>query len=651
MTIAENFRVHYPTVNCTLGGIVQMTEKNKKNQMEEYRQMESLNRGLVAVKVEGGVYIGWRLFGTDPEEITFNVYRDDQKVNQIPIKTSTNFLDINGASDSTYYICALLDGMEQLPSEKATVWDTNYLTVPLNKPEGGISPDGIEFTYHANDASVGDVDGDGEYEIILKWDPSNSHDNAHKGYTGNVYLDAYKLNGTHLWRIDLGRNIRAGAHYTQFLVYDFDGDGKAEIACKTADGTVDGQGKIIGDANADFRNSEGFILEGPEYLTIFEGPTGKELVTTDYDPPRGKGSDWGDDEGNRVDRFLACVAYLDGVKPSLVMCRGYYTRAVLAAYNWRDGELTKVWKFDSLEPGNEGYSGQGNHSVSVADVDEDGKDEIIYGSCVIDHNGQGLYTTGLGHGDAIHVGNLIPSRQGLEIFQVHEIPQENGTEIHDAKTGEILWGIPSIEDVGRGMAADIDPRYEGVEVWSSTHWKTGGAGLYSSSGEKISETNPQSFNFAIWWDGDLLRELLDHEYDEETGIGVGKIDKWDYQNGKLVNILTADGTRSNNGTKGNPCLQADIFGDWREEVIWRTDDSTALRIYTTTDITDHRIYTLMHDPTYRLGIAWQNVAYNQPPHPGFFLGHNMEKPPTPKIYEVKQDPDLENQNQPDKLYL
>jgi hypothetical protein len=270
---------------------------------------------------------------------------------------------------------------------------------------------------------------------------------------------------------------------------------------------------------------------------------------------------------------------------------------------------------------------------------------------VIDHNGQGVYTTGLGHGDAIHVGNLIPGRPGLEIFQVHEIPQENGTEIHDAKTGEILWGIPSIEDVGRGMAADIDPRYEGVEVWSSTHWKTGGAGLYSSTGEKISENNPQSFNFAIWWDGDLLRELLDHEYDEQTGIGVGKIDKWDYQNGKLVNILTADGTRSNNGTKGNPCLQADIFGDWREEVIWRTDDSTALRIYTTTDITDHRIYTLMHDPNYRLGIAWQNVAYNQPPHPGFFLGHNMEKPPTPKIYEVKHEPDQKDQDQHKKLYF
>ncbi|MCM3725717.1 rhamnogalacturonan lyase [Neobacillus cucumis] len=607
----------------------------RNKQSAALRQMENLNRGLIAVKVKNGVYVGWRLFGTDPEDISFNLYRDAMKVNNSPITTSTNYLDPTGDYSSIYTVCPVLNGVEQQPSEQAEVWDTNYLTIALNKPEGGISPDGVSYTYQANDASVGDVDGDGEYEIILKWDPTNSHDNAHKGYTGNVYLDAYKLNGSHLWRIDLGKNIRAGAHYTQFLVYDLDGDGKAEIACKTADGTLDGLGNVIGDADADYRNKDGFILEGPEYLTIFEGSTGKELVTTEYDPPRGKGSDWGDDKGNRVDRFLACIAYLDGERPSLVMCRGYYTRAVLVAYNWRTAELSKLWKFDSLEPGNEGYSGQGNHSVSVADVDDDGKDEIIYGSCVIDHNGTGLYTTGLGHGDAIHVGNFIPSRSGLEIFQVHETPQENGTEIHDARTGEILWGIPSVEDVGRGMAADIDPRYEGVEVWSSTHWKTGGAGLYSSSGEKISDVNPQSFNFAIWWDGDLLRELLDHDYEIETGIGVGKIDKWDYENGRLVNLLTADGTRSNNGTKGNPCLQADILGDWREEVIWRTDDSTALRIYTTTDITDHRIYTLMHDPNYRLAIAWQNVAYNQPPHPGFYLGHNMEKPPVPNIYEVK----------------
>nr|WP_139365198.1 rhamnogalacturonan lyase [Litchfieldia alkalitelluris] len=597
--------------------------------------MESLNRGLVAVKINNGVYVGWRLLGTEVEEIAFNIYRDGQKLNIDPIVSSTNYIDTEGTSSSTYNVQAIIKGQQQEISEPATVWDTNYLSVPLNKPEGGVTPDGVSYTYSANDASVGDVDGDGEYEIILKWDPSNAKDNAHSGYTGNVYLDAYKLNGTFLWRINLGKNIRAGAHYTQFMVYDLDGDGRAEIACKTADGTIDGRGNVIGNADADYRNSAGFILDGPEYFTIFDGETGAELVTTEYDPPRGNGYDWGDNEGNRVDRFLACVAYLDGVRPSVVMCRGYYTRAVLAAYNYRDGELSKVWTFDSLTPGNEGYSGQGNHSVSVADVDGDGKDEIIYGSCVIDHDGTGLYTTGLGHGDAMHVSNLNPNRPGLEIFQVHETPQEKATEIHDAATGEILWGIPSSEDVGRGMAADIDPRYPGAELWSSTHWKDGDGGLYTCSGEKINEEAPQSFNFAIWWDGDLLRELLDHDFDPSSGIGVPKIDKWDYENGKLVNLLTAEGTRSNNFTKGNPCLQADLFGDWREEVIFRTNDSSELRIYTTTDLTEHRIYTLMHDPVYRLGIAWQNTAYNQPPHTGFYLGHGMEKPPLPNIYEAK----------------
>lgn len=599
------------------------------------RQMERIGRGLVAMKADAGVYVGWRLLGTEPEDIGFHLYRDGVRVNSEPITTSTNYMDTEGQPDSKYTVRAVVGGVEQPPSETVGVWDTNYTTIPLQKPEGGISPDGVAYTYSANDASVGDVDGDGEYEIILKWDPSNSHDNAHSGYTGNVYLDAYKLDGRFLWRIDLGRNIRAGAHYTQFLVYDLDGDGKAEIACKTADGTIDGEGNVIGDPEADYRNERGFILEGPEYLTVFGGETGRALATTFYEPPRGNVADWGDSKGNRVDRFLACVAYLDGERPSLVMCRGYYTRAVLAAYNWRGGELTKVWTFDSHEPGNEGYAGQGNHSVAVADVDEDGKDEIIYGSCVIDHDGTGLYTTGLGHGDAMHVSSLNPNRQGLEVFQVHENPSEHGIEVHDARTGEILWGLPSASDIGRGMAADIDPRYDGAEVWASDNWKTGGFGLHSVSGEKISDRTPQSFNFAIWWDGDLLRELLDHDFDPGTGIGVGRIDKWDYMNERLVNLITFEGTRSNNWTKGNPCLQADLFGDWREEVIWRTEDSTALRIYSTADVTEHRIHTLMHDPVYRLSVAWQNVAYNQPPHPSFFLGHGMKQPPKPSIYVTR----------------
>ncbi|HEU5138338.1 MAG TPA: rhamnogalacturonan lyase [Bacillales bacterium] len=582
------------------------------------RQMEQLDRGLVAVKMDNGVYVGWRLFGTEPQTVSFNLYRDGEKLNDSPITSSTNYLDNEGTEQATYSVSAVLDGKEQQQSETVTVWGTNNLSVPLQKPEGGASPDGVSYTYSANDASVGDVDGDGQYEIILKWDPSNSHDNAHKGYTGNAYLDAYRLDGSLLWRIDLGRNIRAGAHYTQFLVYDFDGDGKAEIACKTADATIDGTGQVIGDADADFRNTDGFIIEGPEYLTVFSGETGKALVTTDYDPPRGNVADWGDSEGNRVDRFLACVAYLDGVHPSLVMCRGYYTRAVLAAYNWQDGKLTKVWTFDSNDPGNEGYAGQGNHSVSVADVDGDGKDEIIYGSCVIDHDGSGLYTTGLGHGDAMHVGDLDPNRPGLEVFQVHENPSDNGVELHDAETGEILWGFPSIDDVGRGTCADLDPRYKGEEYWAD-------GSLYNSQGEKISDTLPSSTNFAIWWDGDLLRELLDHN----------RIDKWDYENSKTDNLLIARECTSNNGTKATPCLSADLLGDWREEVIWRTEDSTALHIYTTTDVTNHRIYTLMHDHVYRLGIAWQNVAYNQPPHTGFYLGVDMDAPPVPRIYTEK----------------
>jgi hypothetical protein len=573
--------------------------------------IEDLDRGPIAVKVENGVYVGWRLLATDPSDIAFDVYRDGTKINGHPLTSSTNFLDPDGQVNSTYVIHALSNGQEWSTSKEFTVLETPYLSIPLQKPKGGFSKDGMSYSYSANDASVGDLDGDGEYEIVLKWDPSNSHDNAHDGYTGEVILDAYKLDGTHLWRIDLGRNIRAGAHYTQFMVYDLDGDGRAEVACKTADGTVDGVGNIIGDPDADYRNSQGRVLDGPEYLTVFDGQTGAALVTVDYEPPRGRVTDWGDNYGNRSDRFLACVAYLDGQRPSLVMCRGYYTRTVLVAYNFRDGQLTKLWTFDSNTPGYSTYAGQGNHNLSVADVDFDGKDEIIYGACAIDHDGTGLYTTGLGHGDAMHVGDLDPERPGLEVFQVHEQrPNPAGIEFRDARTGELIWGIPTDYDVGRGVCADIDPNYPGEEMWAS------GSPLYSCRGEVISQSVPSSTNFAIWWDGDLLRELLDSN----------RIDKWDYNRKSMINLLTARGCTSNNGTKSTPCLQADILGDWREEVIWATVDSTELRIFTTTDLTEYRMPTLMHDRVYRLGIAWQNVAYNQPPHTSFFLGHGMTMP-------------------------
>lgn len=597
------------------------------------RQMEVIDRSPVAVKTDNGVYVGWRLLGSDPPETAFNLYRDHVRINNAPIEGSTNYEDEEGTLHSVYEIRAVVNGREQAAGDPFAVWNDQSLTIPLRKPADGVTPSGEAYTYRANDASVGDVDGDGQYEIILKWDPSNSKDNSQSGYTGNVYIDAYRMDGTFLWRIDLGRNIRAGAHYTQFMVYDLDGDGRAEVAMKTADATVDGTGVVIGNGSADYRNSSGYILSGPEYYTVFEGLTGKALATTSYEPPRGTVSSWGDSYGNRVDRFLAGIAYLDGEQPSVVVARGYYTRTVLVAYNYRDGQLTKQWTFDSNTAGNSAYVAQGNHSLAVADVDGDGKDEIIYGSMGVDDDGKGMYTTGRdSHGDALHVSDLDPTREGLEVFGTHESTSAPyGYDVRDAKTGQTIWGIKTGKDTGRGLAADIDPRYAGAEVWAvDGEWNSPTGGLYSIKGEKISNQIPTA-NFAIWWDGDLLRELLDHKWDAASNTGVGVIDKWDYQNNRLVQLLRADGTLSNNTTKGTPALQADLFGDWREEVIWRTEDSTALRLYTTTDVTAHRITTLMHDPTYRLAIAWQNVAYNQPPHPGFFLGDGMAEPEPPNI--------------------
>jgi rhamnogalacturonan endolyase len=349
------------------------------------------------------------------------------------------------------------------------------------------------------------------------------------------------------------------------------------------------------------------------------------MATTNYIPGRGDIGGWGggggnggnDRSGNRVDRFLACVAYLDGKLPSVVMCRGYYGRTVLAAWDWRGGKLTSRWVFDTKE-GSNPYSGMGNHNLSVADVDADGKDEIIYGSMVVDDNGKGLFTTGLRHGDALHVSDLDPSRPGLEVFGIHEIEEKTqgfGAALYDAKTGEILFKGNPDRDAGRGVAENIDPDNPGAEMWWS-----GSNGLYNMKGEKIGP-NPPSTNFLIWWDGDLTRELLDGNH----------IDKY-----KAGRIFTADSCVSNNGSKSTPALSADLFGDWREEVMFRTRDGKELRIFTTTIPTQHRMTTLMQDPQYRLSIAWQNVGYNQPPHTSFYMGDDMKKPSRPNIVLAKQ---------------
>jgi rhamnogalacturonan endolyase len=587
------------------------------------RYMEKLNRGLIAAKAGSGYFLSWRLFGTDPQDNTFgfNVYKGGAKLNSTPITNATCYQD-NSSGTGAYTVKPVSSGVEGAASGEALVLSSNYLAISLTPPPEGSLPDG-SFTETANDASTGDLDGDGQYEIVLKWDPSNAQDNSNSGYTGDTYLDGYKLNGARLWRIDLGKNIRSGAHYTQFMVYDLDGDGMAEIACKTAPGAKDGQGNFLktgpaagADNSASYVSTAGktlgYVLSGPEWYTVFSGKTGAELVTVNYKPARGAVSGWGDDYGNRVDRFLACVAYLDGSRPSVVPCRGYYTRSTLWALDWRDGKLTERWFFDSDGSGNGKYAGQGCHSLREGDVDGDGFDEIVYGACAIDHNGKGLYTTGLGHGDALHLADMDPDRPGLEVWQVHEDAKNNGNiaaSFREAKTGAILWSDAGTSDNGRGCCGPMITGVKGWQMWS------GAGGLWNVS-HKSAGSKPGSANFTMWWGADLTRSTEDG-----TSISPG---------------LSTTGMASCNGTKSTPCLTADIFGDWREELVLRTSDNTALHIYTTTTPTANRLYTLMHDHVYRMSVASENAAYNQPPEPGIYIGPGMTLPqakPDIKYYD------------------
>ena len=628
---------------------------NAQSKKSNLRQMEKLGRGVVAVvQDDGKIFVGWRMLGTDEDDIAFNLYRvadagEAVKLNDKPISDVTFFIDDKAdlRKSNAYFVRPIIKKKERDASAKFTLAANSaarqYISVPLQTPEG----------YTPNDASVGDLDGDGEYEIVLH-QAGRGRDNSQAGMTTEPILQAYKLNGTLLWTINLGKNIREGAHYTQFMVYDFDGDGRAEIACKTADGTVDGKGKIIGDPKADWRypegseiptvdpkgmegkrNETGYVLRGPEFLTVFDGLTGGELATTNYIPARHPTKlnptsrdlydIWGDGYGNRVDRFLAGVAYLDGVHPSLIMSRGYYTRTVVAAWDWRDKKLTSRWVFDSdSSEANRKFRGQGNHNLSVGDIDNDGKDEIIFGAMALDDDGKGLYSTGFGHGDALHLTDLDPDRPGLEVFDIQERFDDAGAHFRDARTGEILWKKPSVkagedgEGPGRGLSLDIDPRHRGYESWV---FGAGIRGLFDAKGEKISDVTPRSCNFGVFWDGDVLSELLDRN----------TISKWNWEKETTDVIFTAEGASSNNGSKATPALSADIFGDWREEVIWRSNDNKELRIYTTTIPTKYRFYTFMHDPQYRESIAWQNVAYNQPPHTSFYIGEGMKQPPRPAI--------------------
>lgn len=645
----------------SVASIPVLTSYADTNSTTEKRVMEKLDRGTVAVKTNGGVYLSWRLLGT--ESLTnqaFDIYRDSEKIYTTGEHDATCYTDSKGTADNKYTVVPKGEAIDK--TEAVDVWTTNttykgrsvaYKDIAFKVPDGGKTPKDEEYTYTANDMSVGDLDGDGEYEYIVKWDPSNSKDNSVKGYTGNVYLDAYELDGTLLWRIDLGVNIRAGAHYTQYMVYDFDGDGKSEVILKTAPGSKDGEGNYVskagknitkGDDKKDYRNSSGLLMGkdgGPEYLTVFNGETGAAMQTVDFEPPRSilTSSEWGDSYANRSERYLAAVAYLDGVHPSVVMTRGYYTYVYAAAYTWDGTDLKEQWLSTNTPTEENGGTGctvkyadgtsknntnktlyaQGAHSVSVADVDNDGYDEIIFGSAVLDHDGTVLTYDGRGHGDAEHVSDFDNDGK-QEIFMAHEAGKHNDKIIPyavDIKryNGDIMLQAAQ-GDIGRGIMDNVDDEYALSSGNLSLFWSVAADGIYNQAGEKVGNipnTNGSNMeNFAVYWDGDLGRELLDGNKLVKYSIksGTERI-YYDSKNSTLPGSI-------NNSTKSNACLTADLFGDWREEIVLRYGDG--VRIYFSTIPTDYRLTTLMHDSQYRCAIAWQNVGYNQPPHTSYYIG-------------------------------
>lgn len=627
---------------------------------DEPRQMEYLSRGAIGAAVSGGVFMSWRLLGTEPMDTKFNVYCNGSLIAEN--LDATNYTHTGGSPSNNYQIAPVIDGEVGLLSKSVEILtdfaDYPYVHIDLVKPDGGSTSSG-SFEYTANDCSVGDVDGDGEYEIILKWEPTNSKDNSQSGYTGNVLLDCYKLDGTRVWsqNIDLGVNIRAGAHYTQFMVYDFDGDGKAEIACKTAPGSKDATGAYVTEAGAtgairsadngkDYRTSRGVPLDGPEYLTVFSGETGEALQTVDYDPPRNITSSWGDNYGNRSERYLAAVAYLDGVHPSILMCRGYYTYAYIAAYTWDGTNLTEQWLYSgernssttkyadgSTKTSDITLYGQGNHNLSVADIDNDGYDELIYGAAALDHDGTPIYNKGWGHGDATHVGDFDGNGR-LEVFTPHE--DNPAISLRDAKSGTTIFRDTSpSSDVGRGIIGNYGSTYKYI-MWSSavTYGAVdNGDGTYEYVEIPTTNgtfSNGSSANFNIYWDGDLYREELDGTRLLKWNDSANTFDRF-------WTVYQKNDTATNNDSKNNPCLTADIFGDWREEIVYRNTDSTALNIFTTTIPTSYKLTTLMHDSQYRTSIAWQNVAYNQPPYTSYYINEDMDLSAlsSPNIYYAK----------------
>lgn len=614
------------------------------------RYMENLDRGLVAMKTDGGVYLSWRLVGTEDYNSSFTIYRDGNQI--ATVSDSTNYVDASGTMDSQYSVFS--SSAVKCSVVKPFASGSNFLDIPLAPIDDYIAPDGTSYPYEVKDGSVGDLDGDGQYEIVVKREANRQH----AGVAGfnHMFLEAYELDGSVLWRIDMGQNMRAMTEFA-FLVYDFNNDGIAEIACKTAPGTKDGTGRFVTEASryswitnadnyADYHDASGFVLTGPEYFSWFDGRNGAVIDTIDYPIFRGTDSNnslhkiWGDKYGHRAEKCMATVAYLDGVNPSIVVWRGIYNgqpsvgdgRTALAAINISGSRLVVGNRFDTwsggkggYQSGNEIYIGNGNHSIAAGDIDGDGRDEVMSGGLCIDDNMTAKWCTFRQHGDAHHLGDYDPLNNSLEYFTVHEDAgtarngqvMDYGMTVIDASNGNQLFHVGADGDTGRGVMANVG---------AGGYYQFWGAGVYKGTGNNQfakSSFNATSYNFRIFWDGDMYDELLDAE---SSGRRYNPtVFKYNSKTMGLDILYTDYNTSTINGTKATPILQADIFGDWREEFIVPTNDGLAMRIHTTNIPTTNKLYTLMHDPIYRMGVALQNQYYNQPPHIGYYVSNSRDQ--------------------------
>ena len=582
------------------------------------RATDKLDRGLVAMKVSGGVYVNWRIPAEEYYDVTYNVYRDGVKLNDAPLSVS-NFKDASGTLVNKYSVSAVVRGTEQPACSPVSVWASSYKEIKLVHKD-------ITSTLVPNDACCADVDGDGELEILMKFDNASEIAASYprEGNNGEYSIfEVLKMDGTRLWWVNCGPNMGDFQNNEQNIVaYDWDGDGKAEAVMRAADGTTihcaDGTTYVFGDASKNYRAATGggtnwFMHDGAEYLVYMNGETGKPYQCIEYPLKRLETGEtnleaaWGDGYGHRSSKHFFGAPYLDGKKPSIFLARGIYTRHKMIAYDVDPATHTLKERWRWFNNTNGPWKGQGYHNFGIADVDWDGRDEICFGSMVIDDNGKGLSTTGLGHGDAQHCSDFNPYIHGQEIYACNE--DQPGNNYRDATTSKIYHRYNAGNDDGRSMCGNFCDDFPGAIGCSA---REGAISTVTNGAVPGLGTTGVNTNFRIYWDGDLCEETFNYVSGKNTAGCIAKYGSWSP-------IYTCEGSMTNNDTKGTPCYQGDILGDWREEIIMRTADNN-IRIYSSPTPTEYRIYSLWHDHQYRNAMVWQMCGYNQPPHASYFLG-------------------------------